>query len=236
MKLIRSLNHVDEEFLNWRCGKIIFLDLTLFHRCRGVVQASPVSPTNLVHYCTFSKRLFCISAERPNISTASPTPLLTTKDVLAFLQNIQSSTIFRQNTLQHFQHSNTVEKKMAGTGIKINISDGGSWINWCEEVEREDPPGWWSRFEAKPVERPVRVKKEVMLRKETTYPYWVPLSSYLESKMGTEAMKQLGFRKRVAGRRLVALLSSDRDSSYRKRHKSNLRLKLRIWKQQNPNY
>ena len=75
---------------------------------------------------------------------------------------------------------------MAGTGIKINISDGGSWINWCEEVEREDPPGWWSRFEAKPVERPVRVKKEVRLKKETTYPYFMPIGSYLAMKEGKE--------------------------------------------------
>ena len=75
---------------------------------------------------------------------------------------------------------------MGGTGIKINISDGGSWINWCEEVEREDPPGWWSRFEAKPVERPVRVKKEVRLKKETTYPYFMPIGSYLAMKEGKE--------------------------------------------------
>ena len=91
---------------------------------------------------------------------------------------------------------------MAAAGIKINILENGSCFNWVEEVEREDPSGWWSRFETKPVERPVRVKKEVRLKKEvklkkeTTYPYWVPLSSYLESKMGTEAMKQLGFRDR----------------------------------------
>merc|ERR1712020_114094 len=34
----------------------------------------------------------------------------------AEMQNIHSSTIFLQNTLRHFQHCNTVEKKMAGTG------------------------------------------------------------------------------------------------------------------------
>ena len=54
---------------------------------------------------------------------------------------------------------------MAAGGIKINISEEGSCFNWVEEVEREDPPSWWTSFEAKPVERPVRVKvKEVRLK------------------------------------------------------------------------
>ena len=76
---------------------------------------------------------------------------------------------------------------MAAAGIKINISEEGSSFNWVEEVEREDPPSWWSRFEAKPVKRPVRVKvKEVRLKKETTYPYFVPIGSYLAMKLGKE--------------------------------------------------
>ena len=40
--------------------------------------------------------------------------------------------------------------------------------------------------EAKPVERPVRVKKEVRLKKETTYPYFMPIGSYLAMKEGKE--------------------------------------------------
>ena len=119
----------------------------------------------------------------------APLPL-TTKDVLAFLQNIQTYIFISFCIpLPHFPHTRTVEENvMAAAGIKINISEEGSSFNWVEEVEREDPSSWWSRFEAKPVKRPVKVKvKEVRLKKETTYPYFVPIGSYLAIKLGKES-------------------------------------------------
>ena len=66
--------------------------------------------------------------------------------------------------------------------IKINFADEGGRINWVDEVEKEDPPGW-STYEVKQ-KKPARVRKEVRIRKETTHPYYVPVGSYLAMKLG----------------------------------------------------
>ena len=66
--------------------------------------------------------------------------------------------------------------------IKVNFADEGGRINWVDEVEKEDPPGW-STYEMKQ-KKPARVRKEVRIRKETTYPYYVPVGSYLAMKLG----------------------------------------------------
>ena len=41
------------------------------------------------------------------------------------------------------------------------------------------------------VERVERVRREVRIKKETTYPYYVPLGSYLAMRLGEEGMKKL---------------------------------------------
>ena len=66
--------------------------------------------------------------------------------------------------------------------IKINFADEGGRINWVDEVEKEDPPGW-STYVVKQ-KKPARVRKEVRIRKETTHPYYVPVGSYLAMKLG----------------------------------------------------
>ena len=79
--------------------------------------------------------------------------------------------------------------------IKINFADEGGRINWVDEVEKEDPPGW-STYEMKQ-KKPARVRKEVKevrIRKETTYPYYVPVGSYLAMKLGKRGMKEVGVR------------------------------------------
>ena len=71
--------------------------------------------------------------------------------------------------------------------VKINLAAEGGRIDWSEEVEREDPPKWWSTYEAKqkqPQGVKKEVKKEVRIRKETTYPYYMPVGSYLAMKLG----------------------------------------------------
>ena len=69
------------------------------------------------------------------------------------------------------------DAKMAGSKIEIKIvkEEEGSRINWTEEVETVDPAGWseykediWQRKPAKAV-----VKKEIKIKKDTTYPYEV---------------------------------------------------------------
>ena len=87
------------------------------------------------------------------------------------------------------------DAKMAGSniGIKIVKEEEGSRINWAEEVETVNPAGWseykediWQRKPAKAV-----VKKEIKIKKETTYPYEVRLGSYLKLKEGEEGMRRL---------------------------------------------
>ena len=73
--------------------------------------------------------------------------------------------------------------------VKINMAPEGGWINWSEEVEEADPPGWYPRHEAeqkKPPRVRKEVKKEVRIRKETTCPYYMPLGIYLAMKEGKE--------------------------------------------------
>ena len=83
-----------------------------------------------------------------------------------------------------------VKKGRAVTAeVKINLAPEGGWINWSEEVEREDPPKWWSTYEAKQ-KKPLRVRKEVRIRKETTYPYYMPVGSYLAMKLGEEGTEK----------------------------------------------
>ena len=83
-----------------------------------------------------------------------------------------------------------VKKRGAVTAeVKINMAPEGGWINWSEEVEEADPPGWYPRHEAEQKKPPrVRkvVKKEVRIRKETTCPYYMPLGIYLAMKEGKE--------------------------------------------------
>ena len=93
-------------------------------------------------------------------------------------------------------------KKMAGADIKIKLADKGGRINWADEVEKVDPlgtrvppPSGWSKTEVKqkkPAEKVrVRVRKEVTLRKEITYPHYMPLGSYLAMTMGKEGVKKM---------------------------------------------
>ena len=83
-----------------------------------------------------------------------------------------------------------VNKRRAVTAeVKINMAPEGGWINWSEEVEEADPPGWYPRHEAeqkKPPRVRKEVKKEVRIRKETTCPYYMPLGIYLAMKEGKE--------------------------------------------------
>ena len=91
-------------------------------------------------------------------------------------------------------------KKMAGGDIKIQLADEGGRINWADEVEEVDPlgarvppPSGWSTTEVKqkkPAAK-VRVRKEMTLKKEITYPHFVPLGSYLAMTMGKEGVKKL---------------------------------------------
>ena len=81
--------------------------------------------------------------------------------------------------------------------VKVNLAEEGGWINWSEEVEQEDPPSWWSKYEMeqkerqKKPEKAVKVKKEVKIKKETTYPHYMRLGSYLALQLGEEGMKKL---------------------------------------------
>ena len=87
------------------------------------------------------------------------------------------------------------DAKMAGSNIEIKIvkEEEGSRINWAEEVETVNPAGWseykediWQRKPAKAV-----VKREIKIKKETTYPYEMRLGSYLKLKEGEEGMRRL---------------------------------------------
>ena len=91
------------------------------------------------------------------------------------------------------------KKKMAVGDIKIKLADEGGRINWVEEVEEEDPlgarvppPSGWSTIEVKkkPAVR-VRVRKEVTIKKEITYPHYMPLGKYLAWRLGKEGVKKL---------------------------------------------
>ena len=93
-------------------------------------------------------------------------------------------------------------KKMAGGDIKIKLANEGGRINWADEVEEVDPlgarvppPSSWSKTEVvqkKPAEKVrVRVRKEVTLRKEITYPHYMPLGNHLAMTMGKEGVKKL---------------------------------------------
>ena len=90
-----------------------------------------------------------------------------------------------------------VVKKGRVMEVKVNLAEEGGWINWSEEVEQEDPPSWWSKYEMEQEERQkkpekvVKVKKEVKIKKETTYPYYMRLGSYLALQLGEEGMKKL---------------------------------------------
>ena len=89
---------------------------------------------------------------------------------------------------------------MGGADIKIKLVDEGGRINWADEVEEGDPlgtrvppPSGWSKtvvVQKKPAEK-VRVRKEVTLRKETTYPHYMPLGSYLAMRLGKEGVKKM---------------------------------------------
>ena len=91
-------------------------------------------------------------------------------------------------------------KKMAGGDIKIKLANEGGRINWADEVEEVDPlgarvppPSGWSTTEVKqkkPAAK-VRVRKEMTLKKEITYPHFMPLGSYLAMTMGKEGVKKL---------------------------------------------
>ena len=95
---------------------------------------------------------------------------------------------------------------MAGGDIKITLADEGASIKWADELEEVFPPwemdevvpSWddphWSRCkvkQVKPAARSVRVRKTVHIKKEHTYPYLVPICTYLAMKLGEKGMKKL---------------------------------------------
>ena len=85
----------------------------------------------------------------------------------------------------------------------------GASIKWADELEEVLPPwemdkvvpSWddpyWSRCkvkqvkQVKPAARPVRVRKPVHIKKEHTYPYLVPICTYLAMRLGEKEMKKL---------------------------------------------
>ena len=79
--------------------------------------------------------------------------------------------------------------------VKVNMVEEGGWINWAEEVEQEDPPGWWPKNvmeqKQKKPEKAAKARKDVVLKKENTYPYYMRLSSYLAMMLGEEGMEKL---------------------------------------------
>ena len=84
--------------------------------------------------------------------------------------------------------------------VTINYVEGGDggWIDWVEEVELEDPAGWYPvTVEMKPAEAVVKkpaqavVPREMKLKIETSYPYHMPLCHYLAMTLGQERFKKL---------------------------------------------
>ena len=97
---------------------------------------------------------------------------------------------------------------MEALDISINfVEEGdGGWFNWYDEVEMEDPIGWHPVAEEKkdaeavvknPAEVVVKkaakavVQRVVTLKKETSYPYHMPLCHYLAMTLGQEGFKKL---------------------------------------------
>ena len=98
---------------------------------------------------------------------------------------------------------------MRALDIEINYVEGGDggWINWAEEVEVEDPIGWYpdARVEKKVAEAVVKkpaqavvkkpaqavVRRKMTLKKETSYPHLMPICSYLAMTLGQEGFKKL---------------------------------------------
>ena len=91
---------------------------------------------------------------------------------------------------------------MAKADIKIKLANEGGRINWADEVEEVDPlgtrvppPSGWSKTEVKQKKSAekgrVRMRKEVTIRKEITYPHYMPLGSYLAMTMGKEGVKKM---------------------------------------------
>ena len=115
-------------------------------------------------------------------------------------RRLQKNTETKQQPVQfrrkeEMSSEGETDAKMAGSNIEIKIvkEEEGSGINWAEEVETADPAGWseykediWQRKPAKAV-----VKKEIKIKKDTTYPYEVRLGSYLKLKEGEEGMRRL---------------------------------------------
>ena len=103
---------------------------------------------------------------------------------------------------------------MRALDIEINYVEGGDggWINWAEEVEVEDPAGWYPDVTAKKkveevvVKKPAKkkveevvvkkpaqavVRRKMTLKKETSYPHLMPICSYLAMTLGQEGFKKL---------------------------------------------
>ena len=90
---------------------------------------------------------------------------------------------------------------MGAPEIQINcVGEGdGGWFDWTEEVEVEDPIGWYSdarvekKVEEVVVKQPAKevARRKVTLNKETSYPYLMPICSYLAMTLGQEGFKKL---------------------------------------------
>ena len=102
---------------------------------------------------------------------------------------------------------------MRALDIEINYVEGGDggWINWAEEVEVEDPIGWYpdARVGKKVAEAVVKkpaqavVRRKMTLKKETSYPHLMPICSYLAMTLGQEGFKKLLMEERARSEDLL---------------------------------
>ena len=106
-------------------------------------------------------------------------------------------------------HLRRRKEKMGAPEIQINcVGEGdGGWFDWTEEVEVEDPIGWYpdARVGKKVAEAVVKkpaqavvkkpaqavVRRKMTLKKETSYPHLMPICSYLAMTLGQEGFKKL---------------------------------------------
>ena len=94
---------------------------------------------------------------------------------------------------------------MVKRGVKIHIPtvvkelEGCSFI-WAEDVEVEDPQGWYAYGEAEVeklpeekarVKKKKRVKRDAPLKSTPSYPYEIRVGAYLAMKKGPEEMRKL---------------------------------------------
>ena len=112
---------------------------------------------------------------------------------------------------------------MVGADIKIKLADEGGRISWADEVEEVDPlgarvppPSGWSTTEVKqkkPAAK-VRVRKEMTLRKQITYPHSMPLGSYLAMRLGKEGAKKMMKELGVKTEKRLEVLLEEKDNKF----------------------